>query len=263
VRVDSASTRSVLGDALGSTVSLADSGGTVQTEYTYEPFGVATVSGVSSGNELRYTGREDDGTALDYYRARYYHPTLQRFLSEDPIGFAGGDVNLYAYVGNDPFNYRDPLGLDKKPAQSCGGSLPMAPPGADVNTNIRDAARQYNPAWFFRQVRNKGPWDYKQQGKGREIGGNYNPYEAFGNFNYGATAAAFGFPDQVVLRLAGFAQWRAGTSLPEYGSPFGLFPPYGDDPLDQHWIQAGINYHRCTYSLVGNDPGVPAFYAFP
>jgi RHS repeat-associated protein len=110
-RVDSAGTRSVLSDTLGSTVSLADSGGTVQTEYGYEPFGAVTVTGTSSGNELRYTGREDDATGVYYYRARYYHPQLQRFLSEDPIGFEGGDVNLYAYVGNDPIDGTDPLGL--------------------------------------------------------------------------------------------------------------------------------------------------------
>ena len=42
-----------------------------------------SVSGSSNGNEFRYTGREDDGTAIYYYRARYYHPGLQRFISED------------------------------------------------------------------------------------------------------------------------------------------------------------------------------------
>jgi len=59
-------------------------------EYSYEPFGAATVSGASSGNEFNYTGREDDATGLYYYRARYYYPQLGRFISEDPIGFKGG-----------------------------------------------------------------------------------------------------------------------------------------------------------------------------
>src|SRR5438034_5543787 len=45
-----------------------------------------------------------------YYRARYYNPTLQRFISEDPIGFAGGDTNFYAYVWNSPTNFFDPVG---------------------------------------------------------------------------------------------------------------------------------------------------------
>lgn len=51
------------------------------------------------------------GQGCNYYRARYYHPALQRFISEDPIGFNGGDVNLYAYVANNPISRIDPLGL--------------------------------------------------------------------------------------------------------------------------------------------------------
>jgi RHS repeat-associated protein len=51
-----------------------------------------------------------------YCRARYYHPRLQRFISEDPIEFLGGDVNLYGYVANNPLSFIDPLGLDRRPA---------------------------------------------------------------------------------------------------------------------------------------------------
>ena len=75
------------------------------TSYTYEPFGNATSSGTSSTNSFQFTGRENDGTGLDYLRARYYSPTLQRFLSEDPIELAGGDPNLYAYVFNRPLGF--------------------------------------------------------------------------------------------------------------------------------------------------------------
>ena len=45
-----------------------------------------------------------------YARNRYYSPGLGRFISEDPIGFSGGS-NFYAYCGNDPINFTDPLGL--------------------------------------------------------------------------------------------------------------------------------------------------------
>lgn len=58
---------------------------------------------------LQYSGWTRSGR---YYRARYYHPGLQRFISEDPLGFAAGDPNLYAYVGNNPIDRRDPLGLE-------------------------------------------------------------------------------------------------------------------------------------------------------
>jgi RHS repeat-associated protein len=56
----------------------------------------------------------NDGTPLYYYRARYYQATLQRFISEDPAGVHGGDVNFYVYTGNDPIDYIDPSGTDKK-----------------------------------------------------------------------------------------------------------------------------------------------------
>jgi RHS repeat-associated protein len=58
-----------------------------------------------------FTGREDDGTGLLYYRARYYDPASATFISQDPLGLGGGDINLYRYVASDPFNLTDPDGL--------------------------------------------------------------------------------------------------------------------------------------------------------
>ncbi len=59
-----------------------------------------------------YTSREwDKEIELYFYRARYYDPSIGRFLNKDPIGFAGGDVNLYGYVGQNPLIWVDPYGL--------------------------------------------------------------------------------------------------------------------------------------------------------
>jgi len=52
-----------------------------------------------------------------YYRARYYDPTLGRFMPEDPSGFKGG-LNFYQYVTNDPANQTDPMGFDSN-SQRC------------------------------------------------------------------------------------------------------------------------------------------------
>ncbi len=130
-RTDSSGTRHFLTDALGSTLALADGAGAVQTQYTYEPFGQATVNGPSSANPFQYTSRENDGTGLYYYRARYYHPGLQRFISEDPTEFSGG-VNMYAYVGNDPLKMLDPSGLSSLVFNRSSGTLTVI----DGNGNV-------------------------------------------------------------------------------------------------------------------------------
>jgi RHS repeat-associated protein len=118
-RTDSNGMASFLADALGSGIALGDSTGAVQTSYTYEPFGNTTSSGVASTNSFQYTGRENDANALYFYRTRYYSPTLQRFISEDPIGFGGG-INKYAYVGDDPINNSDPSGQVPVHGNWCG-----------------------------------------------------------------------------------------------------------------------------------------------
>ena len=108
-RTEGSTTKTLLRDALGSTLAMADGTGIV-TSWTYDPYGKATFTGVAQSNPFLYTGRELDGTGLYYYRARYYHPTLSRFIAEDPIEYAGG-ANIYGYVDGNPVSYRDPLGL--------------------------------------------------------------------------------------------------------------------------------------------------------
>ncbi|MGA9722039.1 MAG: RHS repeat-associated core domain-containing protein [Candidatus Binatus sp.] len=111
-RTDSSNNVStLLTDALGSTIGLVGSGQSIGTSYTYEPFGATTTAGATNGNSYQFTDRENDGTGLYSYRARYYSPNFQRFIAQDPMGFSGGDPNLYEYVRNSPPNYTDPLGL--------------------------------------------------------------------------------------------------------------------------------------------------------
>ena len=61
-----------------------------------------------------YTGREwDSDVKLQYNRARWYDPAQGRWLSQDPLGFSAGDVNLYRYVGNGTIGATDPSGLEE------------------------------------------------------------------------------------------------------------------------------------------------------
>ena len=86
----------------------------------------------SSNNPYQYTGRENDGTGLYYYRARYYSPMLKRFISEDPMGLAAG-LNSYAYAGGDPIDLRDPSGL------FSAADLPTIPqPAYDFTMGVVD-----------------------------------------------------------------------------------------------------------------------------
>src|SRR5262249_43944582 len=109
-RSDAMGTRYPLADALGSIVELTDAAAVLQTHYTYEAYGESSAAGQASASAYQYTGRENDGTGLYYYRARYYHPAHKRVVAEDPIGIAGGS-NVYAYVAGDPIQFADPSGL--------------------------------------------------------------------------------------------------------------------------------------------------------
>ena len=123
--------------------------------------------------------------------------------------------------------------------------LPQMPSGGTrlIDSNMREASTHgagRNMAlpqtyyWFYQQVKNRGPWDYKQQR--RDLAN-------FGNFNYGATGFAAGIPEETLYMGAGFAQSRAGTSKPQWGTWYGELP-YGDDPHDQFWIKQGIDYAK-------------------
>ena len=99
-------------DGLGSITSLSDSSGVTAATYQYDPYGNALGGTGSITNPFRFTGREYDSleTGLYYYRARYYDPSVGRFLSEDPVEFKSG-INFYRYVDDNPINATDPSGL--------------------------------------------------------------------------------------------------------------------------------------------------------
>ena len=122
----------------------------------------------------------------------------QDWLSADPIGEEGG-LNLYGYVGGNPVNAIDPLGLRGYPSVFVGPLMendyyiPDGPPGASVANNCNTARGIINPLTFRNHVKNKGPWDYKQKGR---------KYADFGNYNYGAAGRAYGFSLNILLNEA-------------------------------------------------------------
>lgn len=115
-----------LQDRIGSVTAITDASGTVTSSATYDGYGRQTGP---LDTRYSYTGRElDSEIGLLFYRARWYDPTLGRFIGEDPIGFAGGTPNLYEYVHNNPLLFNDPSGLMTH-AQECflkGAPIGMA-----------------------------------------------------------------------------------------------------------------------------------------
>jgi RHS repeat-associated protein len=102
-----------LTDHLNSVRLVLDESGAVLDQIAYDAFGniVAQLNPLVD-NPLLFTSREFDAeTGLYYNRARYLDPTTGRWTTQDPMGFAAGDANLYRYVGNTPTMLVDPSGL--------------------------------------------------------------------------------------------------------------------------------------------------------
>jgi RHS repeat-associated protein len=124
-------------DGTGNTAALTDANKAVVNEYAYTPFGIIGHQQEAFPQPFKYVGQHGvmaEPNGFYYMRARYYDPVIGRFVSEDPIGFDGGDVNLYAYVQNNPVNGIDPTGLINLLA---GGGVSLAGiTGADASSGI-------------------------------------------------------------------------------------------------------------------------------
>ena len=103
-------------DATGNTVAMTNASQAVVNQYAYTPFGEIAAKSETWAQPFTYVGQYgvfQESDNLYYMRARYYDASVGRFVSEDPAGFDGGDVNLYAYVQNNPIMEMDPSGLSK------------------------------------------------------------------------------------------------------------------------------------------------------
>ncbi|QQR84153.1 DNRLRE domain-containing protein [Candidatus Peregrinibacteria bacterium] len=103
-------------DPIGSTLVMTDASGNDIKQMEYAPFG--EVMGASGPGDTKYqfTGQEyDPESELVYMNARYYSPSLGRFIQKDPvIGYEGNALswNPYVYANNNPLRYNDPTGMD-------------------------------------------------------------------------------------------------------------------------------------------------------
>jgi len=159
-------------DWLGSTRFLSDGTGIdFPSALRYDAFGRRSATGGVDpyhpsdfqfagawGYQTEYATAADPGLGLQYLQQRYYDPAIGRFISPDPIGFAGG-LNLYAYAGGNPVGNVDPSGEDWEGAKKWAGQawdtathavsrgllrLFYTPPGPEMKT-FNDANDFYRP----------------------------------------------------------------------------------------------------------------------
>jgi hypothetical protein len=131
------------------------------------------------------------------------------------------------------------------------------PDDVDLDDNLSIASNDdwYNPVSFYHRVDYGGPWDYKSRDK------NYQKYQDFGNYHFGVMAAAAGFSEDTIVRMAGWAHQRHlenpqdrdgladNIGLLKAAAGIGGKPPFGDDPRDQYWIKKGIDDYQRVHDV--------------
>ena len=252
-------------DGLGSVRALTDSTKAVVQTYESDEFGVPIAATGGSSQPFGYTGEQrDPENGLVYLRARYYDPSLGRFLSRDPHAGSRPHItalNRFAYSQNNPCKFTDPSGYKAQLASPCGSapSIPGVPEGVDAERLLQENLRispTLDPVEFFNRVKPSRGRDKENVGANWDYKYVYQPsdttqYLDFGNFHFGVVAAAYGIPIYVAANGAGLVQWIEGST--PRGGLLVLEAPFLDDPRDYNMLLQGYQYFS-WYTCMQSQP---------
>jgi len=122
------------------------------TYYNADPSLPKLITDIGGSSGFFYVGQEYDATTgLQYSRARYYDPVSSEFISQDPLGFAGGDTNLYRRAGNSPANATDPSGLAvflAVPPLLAAAKIALAYAGVQASFALGESAIEVGATWW-------------------------------------------------------------------------------------------------------------------
>jgi RHS repeat-associated protein len=159
-RTNSAGTSSwYLPDKLGTIRDITDNKAAVLDHVIYDSFGqVTSETNATNGDRFKFAGMEyDSATGQCYDRARDYGSATGRFVSQDPMGLAAGDADLYRYAANGPTDATDPTGLlamDASDALLLGaGGLAGTAGAMDLDATLADPAKPPDPQTRLRDAR--------------------------------------------------------------------------------------------------------------
>jgi uncharacterized protein RhaS with RHS repeats len=156
------------------------------------------------------------------YRARYYNPTTGRFLSEDPMGFAGSGPNLYEYAGDNPVSFNDPFGLTNYSEQQTVALLSQAYAEATAG-RVQGLENIYNNS--------TGKYDF-----------GWIPQDRYDTWTI----------DGMTMDANQFGNFMAGFEASAYDQEY--FETTGGGNAELAVILAGLYYHMSGKTHAHNDP---------